>query len=25
VLLLVSFAMLVVINRLERWSTRHER
>jgi sulfate transport system permease protein len=25
VLLLVSLAMLVVINRLERWSTRHER
>jgi sulfate transport system permease protein len=25
VLLLVSFAMLVVINRLERWSLRHER
>ena len=25
VLLLVSLAMLVLINRLERWSTRHER
>jgi sulfate/thiosulfate transport system permease protein len=25
VLLVVSFAMLVVINRLERWSLRHER
>ena len=25
VLLMVSFAMLIVINRLERWSTRHER
>jgi sulfate transport system permease protein len=25
VLLLVSLAMLVVINRLERWSTRYER
>jgi sulfate transport system permease protein len=25
VLLVVSLAMLVVINRLERWSTRHER
>ena len=25
VLLMVSLAMLVVINRLERWSVRHER
>jgi len=25
VLLLASFALLVVINRLERWSMRHER
>jgi sulfate/thiosulfate transport system permease protein len=25
VLLVVSFAMLVVINFLERWSMRHER
>jgi hypothetical protein len=25
VLLVISLAMLVVINFLERWSTRHER
>jgi sulfate transport system permease protein len=25
VLLLISFAMLILINRLERWSLRHEQ
>jgi sulfate transport system permease protein len=25
VLLIISFAMLVVINLLERWTVRHER
>ena len=25
VLLVISFALLIVINRLERWSMRHER